>query len=292
MSKYKKLTSAVSLVLSSAFLAATTLYAVAAHAETFPEGSKMAQLAKAGTIKVGTQSQYPLVGFQSFDGYTGFDIEIAKLIAGKLGIAADKVEFVPVTTSTREPFLSESKVDMILAAYTINPENQKVVDFAGPYYITPNSIMVPKGNPLNISKMEDLKGHKLCVPLGAAIVPYIKEHYAYLADSLVYFDSSAKCAEAIINGQVDASSTENAILAALAAQHDGKLEVITSIQYRPGEYGVGIQKTDDKVFCKWINQALDEIYADGSWAKAYQDTLGTVLSGPVPTPPGPGGTCR
>ncbi|MFA5663808.1 transporter substrate-binding domain-containing protein [Castellaniella sp.] len=292
MYRHNTLSSAFSLALCSVFMAAAASFSTALHAETFPEGSKMAQLSKAGTMKVGTQSQYPLVGFQSFDGYTGFDIEIARLIAGKLGIAPDKVEFVPVTTSTREPFLSESKVDMILAAYTINPENQKVVDFAGPYYITPNSIMVPKGNPLKISKMEDLEGHKLCVPLGAAIVPYIKAHYSYLSDSLVYFDSSAKCAEAIINGQVDASSTENAILAALAAQHDGKLEVITSIEYRPGEYGVGIQKTDDKVFCKWINKTLDEIYADGSWAQAYKDTLGTVLSGPVPNPPAPGGTCR
>ncbi|MBS0223233.1 MAG: transporter substrate-binding domain-containing protein [Proteobacteria bacterium] len=261
-----------------------------ANAADFPAGSKMDQLAKAGKIRVGVQTQYPLIGMKTLSGYEGFDVDVARLIAAKLGIKKDGIEFVPVTTPTREPFLEQDKVDMIIAAYSITPNREKVIDFAGPYLPSPSAVMVKKGNPLGIKSMKDLIGKKLCGPSGSNQESYISEHFPEVRKTMVLFDSSAKCAQAVINGQADASTTEVAILAALSKQNDGQLQVL-GINYDMSLYGVGLKKTDDKTFCKWINKTLEEAYKDGSWAKAYNDTIGTVVPGGAPKLPAIGASC-
>jgi glutamate transport system substrate-binding protein len=261
-----------------------------ASAADFPAGSKMDQLAKAGKIKIGTQTQYPLIGMKTLSGYEGFDVDIGRLLAAKLGIKNENIEFVPVTTPTREPFLEQQKVDMIIAAYSITPNREKVIDFAGPYLPSPSGVMVKAGNPLGIKSMDDLKGKKLCGPSGSNQESYVSEHFPEVRKTMVLFDSSAKCAQAVINGQADASTTEVAILAALSKQNEGQLQV-TGITYDMSLYGVGLTKSDDKTFCKWINKTLSDSFADGSWAKVYNATIGTVVPGGAPKPPAIGGTC-
>ena len=283
MSRLNKLATALCMALA-------VVAGSSARAADFPPGSKMAQLAQAGKIKVGVQTQYPLIGMKTLSGYEGFDVEIARLLAAKLGIAKDNIEFVPVTTPTREPFLEQQKVDMVIAAYTITPNREKVIDFAGPYLPSPSGIMVKAGNPLGIKTMDDLIGKHLCGPSGSNQESYISAHFPEVRKTMVLFDSSAKCAQAVINGQADASTTEVAILAALAKQNEGQLQVL-GINYDMSLYGIGLTKTEDKTFCKWINTALTELVKDGSWAKAYNDTIGTVVPGGAPKPPEVGGSC-
>lgn len=261
-----------------------------AMAKDFPAGSKMAELSAAGKIKVGVLTQYPLIGQRTLTGYTGFDIEIAELLAAKLGISTSNVEFVPVTTPTREPFLEQGLVDMVIAGYTITPKRSEVIDFAGPYLPSPSGIMVPVGNPLKIKSMEDLVGKKLCGPIGSSQEAYISEHFPQVRKTMVLFDSSAKCAQAIMNGQVDASTTDTAILAALSKQNDGRFTVI-DFSYGSAPWGIGMKKTSDKTFCKWVSKTLGELFNDGSWAKAYNDTIGTVVPGGAPKPPKLAASC-
>lgn len=285
MRKWQKLTAAICMAIYAIGGGAAT-----AMANDFPAGSKMAELSAAGKIKIGVLAQYPLIGMRNFTGYEGFDIEVAKLLAAKLGLSKDNVEFLPVTTPTREPFLQQGLVDIVIAGYTITPKRSEVIDFAGPYLPSPSGIMVPNGNPLNIKSMEDLVGKKLCAPTGSSQEAYIGEHFPEVHKTLVLFDSSAKCAQAIMNGQVDASTTDTAILAALSKQNDGHLQVV-NFSYGSAPWGIGIKKSEDKVFCKWINQTVAELFKDGSWAKAYNDTLGTVVPGGAPEPPKLGASC-
>lgn len=254
-------------------------------ASEFPEGSKMAALAEAGTMKVGVQTTYPLIGMQTLNGFEGIDIEIAKLIGESLGIAEDGIEFVPVTTPTREPFLQEGKVDMILAAYTVSQEREDVVDFAGPYLESPFAFIVPKGNPEGIESLQDLKGLKLCTASGGLPEQKVRELAPDVAKDMVLFDSSAKCRDSVINGSVDAATTEQAILASFVAEDPDEIEVVTEDEpYATGFYGVGVRQVSDPEFCTWINGQLKDMFEDGRWAQAYNDTLGTVL-GEAPEPP-------
>src|SRR5699024_838909 len=105
-------------------------------AAAFPAGSTMARLHDAGSITIGTKFDQPLFGLVGPDGVPeGFDIEIAKIIAGKLGISPDKITWKETVSANRESFISSGAVDIVVATYTINDKRKQVVSFAGPYYV-------------------------------------------------------------------------------------------------------------------------------------------------------------
>ena len=178
---------------------------------SFAEGTTMARLKQAGTVTVGTKFDQPLFGLKNLEGKPeGFDVEIAKLIAGEMGIAADKVNFIESVSANREPFIQQDKVDFVVATYTINDKRKEVVDFAGPYYVAGQDIMVAKGNPEAIAGPDDLAGKKVCSVTGSTPAENIRTNYPDA--ELTEFDVYSKCAEALKNGQVQAVTTDNVIL--------------------------------------------------------------------------------
>ena len=165
---------------------------------SFAEGTTMARLNQAGTVTVGTKFDQPLFGLKNLEGKPeGFDVEIAKLIAGEMGIAADKVNFIEAVSANREPFIQQDKVDFVVATYTINDKRKEVVDFAGPYYEAGQDIMVAKGNPEGIAGPEDLAGKKVCSVTGSTPAENIRTNYPDA--ELTEFDVYSKCAEALKN---------------------------------------------------------------------------------------------
>ena len=182
----------------------------------------MARLNEAGTVTVGTKFDQPLFGLKNLEGKPeGFDVEIAKLIAGEMGIAADKVNFIESVSANREPFIQQDKVDFVVATYTINDKRKQVVDFAGPYYVAGQDIMVAKGNPEAIAGPDDLAGKKVCSVTGSTPAENIRTNYPDA--ELTEFDVYSKCAEALKNKQVQAVTTDNVILLGLISQDPERL---------------------------------------------------------------------
>lgn len=250
----------------------------------FPEGSKMAELAQAGQITVGIKYDQPLFGEQTIEGFEGFDVEIAKQIAAQLGIEPDNIEFTETVSDNREPFLQQQKVDMVVATYTINEERDELVDFAGPYYVAGQQIMVASGNPQDINGPEDLAGNTVCSARGSTPAQNIRQDYPEAAQDMVLFDEYSKCRDALQNGQVDAVTTDNVILSGFVHESGGEFELVgPTFSYEP--YGVGVHQTEDKTFCKWLNdEAIPKLHEDGSWEEAYDSTIGQVAGEP-PEPP-------
>ena len=92
-----------------------------AESVEFEPGTTMAALAEAGTIRVGTKFDQPLFGQQGLNGeLTGFDTEIARIIAAALGIEPENIEFVEAPSGQREVLIEQGQVDMVVATYTIN----------------------------------------------------------------------------------------------------------------------------------------------------------------------------
>jgi glutamate transport system substrate-binding protein len=252
---------------------------------SFEAGTTMAKLAEAGTIRVGIKYDQPLFGEESLDGgFEGFDVEIAKLLAAKLGIPADKIQFVEAVSANREPFLQQDKVDLVVATYTINETRDEVIDFAGPYYVAGQDIMVKKGNPLGIKGPDDLDGVKTCTVEGSTPAANMQDNYPD-AD-LVLFDEYSKCKDALDNGQVDAVTTDNVILSGYVFSDPDKFELVGN-PFTEEPYGIGVAQTDDKVFCEWVNDTLDTLEDDGDWATAFKATIGQVITD-TPEPPATG----
>jgi glutamate transport system substrate-binding protein len=248
---------------------------------SFPEGTTMARLKQAGTVKVGTKFDQPLFGLKNLEGKPeGFDVEIAKLIAGEMGIAADKIEWVETVSANREPFIQQGKVDYVVATYTINDERKKVVDFAGPYYEAGQDIMVAKGNPEGIAGPDDLAGKKVCSVTGSTPAENIRENYPEA--KLTEFDVYSKCAEALKNGQVQAVTTDNVILLGLISKDQEAFELVGK-PFTKEPYGIGLKKGDTE-FRTFVNDTLEKIEQDGRWLKAWEATAGKVAT-EKPTPP-------
>ena len=251
----------------------------AAEEVTFDEGTTMAALNEAGTVTIGTKFDQPLFGLMGPSGVPeGFDVEIGKIIASNLGIAEEDIEWVETVSANREPFIENGQVDFVVATYTINDKRKEVVSFAGPYYMAGQSILVLADNE-DITSEADLVGQPVCSVTGSTPAAKLEE----IGATPVLTDTYSNCLEPLRNGTVVAVSTDNVILAGLAAQNEGEFKVVGE-PFTSEPYGIGLALEDDD-FRMWINDVLEASYEDGSYEAAWNETAGTVL--PFVEPPTP-----
>jgi len=249
----------------------------------FDAGTTMARLHDAGKMTIGTKFDQP--GFGLLNPQTkkpeGFDVEIAKIIAGKLGIKADDITWTETVSANREPFIQNGQVDIVVATYTINDTRKQVVDFAGPYYEAGQDIMVAKGNPEKIEGPNDLAGKKVCSVEGSTPAQNIRTNYPQA--QLTTYDVYSKCADDLKNGNVQAVTTDNVILTGLVAGSPDAFELVGK-PFTKEPYGIGLKKGDDE-FRTFINDVLEKSFDDGSWAKAWDGTAGDISGQKAPEPP-------
>ncbi len=244
-------------------------------------GSTTGIIEKAKTTKsitIGVKSDQPGLSLRTGNGYTGFDINLAKLIAAGLGVPPENIQWKTTVSINREPFLEQRVVDMVVATYTINDARKKVVAFAGPYYVAGQDLLVQ--NDSTITGPQDMNGQIACSVVGSASATNMQKKFPDV--QLQLFDTYSKCVTALKGGGVDAVTTDNIILAGYAAQPqnvgDFKLE---GKPFSTEPYGVGLNKSDI-AGCNKINEILVAAAANGSYQAAYNDAL--AASGlPAPT---------
>jgi glutamate transport system substrate-binding protein len=262
---------------------------VAASVSVSP-GTTMARLADAKKITVGTKFDQPGFGLQGLDGKpTGFDVEIAKLVAAKLGIPASGITFVETPSAVREEVIEQGKVDMVVATYTINDKRKQRISFAGPYYVAGQDLMVAK-NDATVTGPESLKANpstKVCSVTGSTPAETVKKYLASPAQ-LVLFDVYSKCADALRTGQVQVVTTDNVILLGLVSQSKGAFKLVGK-PFTQEPYGIGLKK-GDTAFCRFIDQTLQEAASSGAYEKAWTSTAGSVEGAKTPTLP-PAAAC-
>lgn len=237
-------------------------------ADQFEDGTAMKQWAEDGKITIGVKFDQPGIGFKGAadDIPSGFDIEVGKYLAGQLGIAPEDVEWKETISDNREPFLEAGEVDMVLASYSITDERRAVVGQAGPYYVTGQQLLV--GADSDISTLEDVAGTEVCSVTGSTSLENIEAEGATPRG----FDTYSECVDQVLNGTVDAMTTDGAILMGYAAENPDELKVVVD-PFSEERYGVGYSK-DSPEMCEWITEAVTQMDEDGDWASAFEDTLG------------------
>ncbi len=234
---------------------------------------------KDGKLVIGVKADQPGLGLQTGSKYEGFDIEIAKIIAKDLGVSEDKIEWKTTVSSNREPFIQQGTVDLVVATYTINDDRKKKVNFAGPYFVAGQDLLVKVDN-TTITGPDSLDGKKVCSVTGST--PAKRMQTDHPKAQLQLFDAYSKCVEALSQGTVDAVTTDDIILAGYAAQSQfaGKLKVVGK-PFSTEPYGIGLKK-EDKSSCDKINEILKAAAADGRYKAAWDATLGKSGT-PAPT---------
>lgn len=247
-------------------------------APSFPAGTTMANIQAKGKLVLGTK--YDQLGFGQQNPTTnkveGFDVEIAKRVAvaifgGDVASVEGKVEPVETVSKNREPFIQDGKVDIVVATYTINDARKQVVDFAGPYFVAKQDIMV-KAEDNSIKAVTDLNGKKACTVKGSTSEKNLRAKTPQ-ADVLL-FDTYSQCGEALRDGRVQAVTTDAPILAGLVSRSDRAFKLVEA-PFSEEPYGIGLKKGDD-AFRNFLNGVLEEIYFNGEWQAAFDATLGKI----------------
>jgi len=239
--------------------------------ESTGESSADATGGASGTVRIGIKFDQPGLGFQNGDEYTGFDVDVAKYVAGKLGYSEDQIEWVQAPSAQRENLLQTGQVDMIFATYSITDKRKEVVSFAGPYFVAGQDLLVAADDD-SIKGPEDLEGKNLCSVTGSTSAQRIKDEYA-AGTNLLEQPGYAECVTALTAGTVDAVTTDDIILAGLAAvpANKGKVKVVGN-PFSEENYGVGLPKDTDK--CQEINDAISAMIDDGTWQELLDKNVG------------------
>ena len=230
----------------------------------------MKELADAGKITIGVKYDQPGIGFKGAtdDMPKGFDLEIGKILAASLGIAPEDITWKETISDNREPFLQAGEVDLVIASYSITDERRKVVGQAGPYYVTGQQLLVASDS--DIKSLDDVKGKEVCSVTGSTSLDNVEAEGAKPRG----FDTYSECVDQVLNGTVDAMTTDGAILLGYAAENPDELKVVGD-PFSEERYGVGYS-LDKPEMCQWIIDTLTEAEDDGNWDKAFEATLGQV----------------
>ncbi|MFF7352477.1 MULTISPECIES: glutamate ABC transporter substrate-binding protein [Streptomyces] len=248
---------------------------------SLPASGTWMRARRRGHLVVGAKEDQPYLGERdpATGTYSGFDIEIARMMSASLGFPPRTIRFRTIASANRETALQNGQIDYYVGTYTINPGRRKLVGFAGPYYLAGQSLLV-RSDEKDIHGPQDLDGRRVCSAAGST--PYQRIRADYPKAVLVAYDTYSVCVDNLLTYQVDAVTTDDAILIGYAAKAPDALKVVGR-PFSREPYGIGVPHADTALRLA-LDNTLEGREKDGDWRKAYEATLG--LSGvPAPRPP-------
>ncbi|WP_435865322.1 transporter substrate-binding domain-containing protein [Streptomyces malaysiensis] len=247
-----------------------------------------------GKLVIGTKAGQPGLSMEKDGKWSGFDVELARRIADRLGFPEDKIKFVPVGTNSRETMIKNKKVDLVVGSYSINAEREKEVAFAGPYLLTGQRLLMRRGDTEGTVWVNDDETGSL----------YTKEVRSYVdlppkTDVCTAADSTSQkkleslktesgekqfdvtpltdydlCISGLLDTTYEVLSTDDVILAGYQAKYPNQLVTIGGDMSHE-KYGIGMEK-NDSVLHELVCDALEKEISSGRWDQLFKDNLGKI----------------
>jgi polar amino acid transport system substrate-binding protein len=234
-----------------------------------PPGSFMETIVKRGRLIVGTSQDTLLFSARNpFTGLIeGYDIEVARLVAAALLGDPDKIQVVVIPNRDRVQNVQNGTVDLVAETMTINCERRAQIDFSTVYYQAGQKILVPKTS--TATSLDDLGGQTVCAVSGSTSIDAILASPA--RPRLRTEPTWGQCLVAFQRNQADAISTDDSILAGLAAQ-DPYAKVVGA-RFTDEPYGLGVSQEHPE-FTRFINGVLEQARANGTLDQLRDRWLG------------------
>jgi polar amino acid transport system substrate-binding protein len=224
---------------------------------------------KPGVLMIGMEIGYPPLEYYADDGVTplGFDVEMGKALAAKLGL---KAEFVDVAWDGIFAGVQTGKYDCIMSSVTITPERIETLNFTLPYIGNAMTIVVAKNSPINISKPEDIAGYRVTYQAETTADIYATK----LLESGIKFetfeyDKVMNCFDELKLNRVDIIVVDSLV----AFEYlDREPDSFKFAWQGPADeqFGIALNKGNDALTAE-LNRALDELFTDGSMLKISND---------------------
>ena len=227
------------------------------------------RIKSAGVVKVGVKEDQPGLGFldPTTGKRTGFDVDVARWIAASLGYDEDKIEFTAIPSANREQAIVNGDIDYYVGTYSITDKRKDQISFAGPYFVTGQGLLVAADNDTITGKDALTADDVVCSATGSTSIQRIKDETPAQTKE---YDTYSTCVEELKNGQVDAVTTDEAILIGYAAQAPDELKVVGDV-FSEERYGVGIAKGDTA-----LQEFINTMFTDGgeTWQAIFDKNLG------------------
>jgi polar amino acid transport system substrate-binding protein len=256
-----------------------------------PAATYMSELRQKGTMRVGVSVDTLLFGsVDPFTGqFVGFDNDIAREVAARLfGVPFEKADshitWVAIPYSERVNALATGRVDLVADTFTINCRRRETIEFSSEYFTSAQRVLVRSDS--QAQRLEDLHAQKVCAAAGSTSIENIMNAVSTVGDPTKFLPDitpvvdQADCLVALQQGKVAAISTDDTILAGMAAQDPNVRIVGPPISSEP--YGLGLPKGHDP-WVRYVNGVLEELRRNGRWGQIYQRWLSKL--GPTPAPP-------
>lgn len=241
--------------------------------------STMARIKQRGRLIVGVDQTTYLFGFlnPATGDFEGFDIDIVKQIATALfGDWRNHVQWKAIPSSAREDALQSGQVDIVVRTYSITCDRLTKVDFSSIYYVAGQRVLVEKDS--GIHGLSGLHGKKVCATTDSTSLKTLSQ--SPVKPDPVSVSNWSDCLVMLQQGQVDAVSTDDVILAGMARQ-DPNVEVVGD-RFTQENYGVGIPKGHSDMV-RYVNYVLDNVRNGPAWRNSYNTWLLAQL-GPASPP--------
>jgi polar amino acid transport system substrate-binding protein len=248
-----------------------------------PQGSFMAQVQARGYLNVGVDQNTYLWGYRdpTTGELSGFDIDMLRQVAAAIFGSTDPkyIHFTIVPNADRVSAVQKGLVDIVAETMTINCGREQSVDFSTVYYEAGQKILVPDNS--TITGPQDLGGKRVCAANGSTSLQNLRAP-GMPHMQLWGVNDETDCLVMLQQGQVDAISTDDAILIGLAAQDPNVKIVGSSFSNEP--YGMAISKAHTD-FTSFVNGVLAQVRASGRWAQIYDTYLMPYTKVAAPAPP-------
>lgn len=225
----------------------------------------------AGTIVIGVKEDQP--GLGNLDAATGertgFDVDMARWMAAELGFGEEQIQFEAIASANREQALVNGDIDMYIGTYSITDSRKEQIDFAGPYAVTGQGILVAADNDTIASEADLSADVNVCSATGSTPIQNIRENYDAQTTE---FDTYSQCIAQLESGAVDAVTTDQLILLGYAAQSPDTLKTVGE-PFTVENYGIGIPKGDDA-----LRGFLNDVLENGgdTWTGIWENNLGST----------------
>ena len=240
----------------------------------------VASIRQRGRLLVGLDIGSNLFSFRDpiTGGITGFDTDIAGEVARDIFGTPSAVEYRILSSADRITALQNNTVDIVVKTMTITCERRQKVNFSTVYFTAYQRILAARDS--GIARPSDLSGKRVCVARGTTSLERVQQIDP--PPAIVTVVTWADCLVALQQREVDAVSTDDAILAGLVVQ-DPYLHIVgPNMAEEP--YGIGINLTNTALV-RFVNGTLQRIRTDGTWDALYRKWLAVL--GPAPAPPEP-----
>ncbi len=239
------------------------------------EDTSWTEIQDRGYFVVGLDDAFPPMGFRETgtNEIVGFDIDLAKAAAEKLGV---DVEFQPVVWESAIEELNGHKVDVIWNGLTITEKRKSQFAFTAPYIEDKQLIVVQEDS--DIASKADLAGKTIGIQAGSSAIEAVQrdaETYESFGE-MVEFGGNDEALLDLASGRLDAVVVDEVVGRYYISKKPGEYKILEE-NFGLEEFGVGLRLAD-QAFLEKLDNALAEMKADGTAAKISTEWFGEDIT--------------